>query len=136
MSTTYLQKSPMGQALKRQQGFTLMELMVAMAIIAILGAITVPLYRDYIETSQEGVLIKNMSTIEVFQEDFRMRNGAYAVNMADKAAITAATGWTPRDSAEYTYSIANSDGTFYRLTGIDGEGNTVCVEFPSKTPCP
>ena len=128
-------KNPL-QLPARQNGFTLMELMVALAIMAILAAITVPLYRDYIETSQEGVLVSNMSTIEVFQEDFRLRNGAYAVNLADKAAIEAAVGWTPRDSAEYTYSIADSDGTFYRLTGVDGEGNTVCLQFPDKTPCP
>ena len=135
MNTPKLQNYAKRQP-NRQQGFTLMELMVAMAILAILGAISVPLYRNYIQTSQEGVLINNMATIEVFQEDFRLRNGSYAVDLADKAAIEAAVGWNPRDAAEYTYSIANSDGTFYRLTGVDGEGNTICMQFPDKIPCP
>lgn len=117
-------------------GFSLIELLVAIAILGIITVIGLPMYRGYIETSQNGVLVNSLSTIEVFQEDFRMRNGAYAVDLADKAAITAAIQWDPRDGAEYTYSIADSDGTFYRVTGTDGDGNTVCLEFPAKTACP
>lgn len=131
MKPATMRKRPASQA-----GFTLMELMVAIGIIAIISAIALPAYESYVETSQEGVLISNMSTIEVFQEDFRLRNGAYAVDLADKAAIEAAINWQPRDAAGYTYVIADSDGTFYRLTGTDPDGTTLCMEFPTKTPCP
>ena len=94
----------------RMQGFTLIELMIAIAIIAIIGAIAFPIYNQHIDTGQEGVLVKNISTIEIFQEDFRMRNGAYAVDLADLAAITAAIGWQPQANDGTTYSIADSDG--------------------------
>ncbi|MFK7912899.1 MAG: type IV pilin protein [Pseudomonadales bacterium] len=117
-------------------GFTLMELMISIAIIAIIGAFAMPAYNGYIETSQQGVLISNMSTIEVFQEDFRLRNGAYAVNLADRAAIEAAIGWEPQGSAAYTYSIATGDGSTYSLTGDDGDGHTACMVYPAKTVCP
>lgn len=123
-------------ARQSQQGFTLIELLISVVILSIIGAIAMPMYQSYVQTGEEGVLLSNMATIEVFQEDFRLRTGDYAVNLADKAAIEAAIGWEPRDSAEYLYSIAAGDGSIYRLTGVDPNGNTRCIEYPAGTPCP
>ncbi|MEM6710324.1 MAG: type IV pilin protein [Pseudomonadota bacterium] len=120
---------------RRSSGFTLTELMVSLGIITVLAAFALPAYRDYVGTSERGVLVSNMSTIEVFQEDFRLRNGTYAVDLADKAAIEAAIGWEPQDDGTITYAIAAGDGTTYRLTAVS-DGITVCLEFPAKTGCP
>ena len=109
---------------RAQRGFTLTELMISVGIITILGAFAVPAYRDYVATSERGVLISNMATIEVFQEDFRVRNGAYAVDLADKAAITAAIGWDPQDDGTIAYDIAAGDGTTYRFSATS-DGVTV-----------
>ncbi|MEM1435908.1 MAG: prepilin-type N-terminal cleavage/methylation domain-containing protein [Pseudomonadota bacterium] len=120
---------------RAQRGFTLTELMISVGIISILGAFALPAYRDYVATSERGVLISNMATIEVFQEDFRLRTGAYAVDLADKAGITAVIGWDPQDDGTITYAIAAGDGTTYRFSATS-DGETVCLIFPAKTPCP
>ena len=78
---------------KRSRGFTLVELMIAVAIIAIISAVAMPLYNNYIQTSRTGVLVNNIATMEVFQEDFRLRTGAFLTTAANVAAITAAIGW-------------------------------------------
>jgi len=120
---------------RRNSGFTLIELMIVIALIAIISAIAMPMYNQYIDTGEEGVLVQNISTIEIFQEDFRLRNGAYAVDLADIAAIEAAIGWRPQGDDGYTYSIADSDGTIYQVTGNNETGDTICIEFPAKTRC-
>jgi type IV pilus assembly protein PilE len=119
----------------RSRGFTLIELMIAIAIIAVLSAIALPLYNDYIETAEQGVLVHNISSIEIFQEDFRLRNGVYANELADLAAITAAIGWAPQANDGMTYSIAASDGTVYQITATSAAGDSACVQYPDNTRC-
>ncbi len=120
---------------RNKAGFTLLEMMITVGIVAILAAFAVPAYNQYVDTSEEGALLSTMSTIEVFQEDFRLRTGAYAVNLANKAAILAAIGWDPRDGAATTYSIAAGDGTTYSLTGTNAAGRSACMVYPAKTRC-
>ena len=81
---------------RSQQGFTHDRTDDCDPIIAIYQRYRDARVQHYIDTGEEGVLVHNISTIEIFQEDFRLRNGAYAVDLADIAAITAAIGWNPQ----------------------------------------
>jgi len=119
----------------RQSGFSLIELMIAIGIIAVLASIALPAYNSYITTAEQGQLISNMKTMEVFQEDFFLRNGEYAVNLANIAAIEAAIGWEPQTDDGITYSIADGDGTSYEVTAVSPSGMTICMEYPANTLC-
>ncbi len=124
-------------ARQRQLGFSLIELMIVVAVIAIVSAVALPLYQNYVETSRRGVLVNNISTMEIFQEDRMLRTGSYLLSAADTAAITAGIGWNPRDDdGSVSYSIADGGGGSYDVTATDETGVSVCIRFPAKNACP
>ncbi len=118
------------------QGFTLVELMIVVAVLAIITAIAMPAYNGYVQTSREAVLMNNISTIEVFQEDFRLRTGNYFVGPGNLAAITAAIDWEPEgDEPGTTYTIADGGAGTYEVTATSPQGTSVCLSLPDGVRC-
>ncbi|MGA1675734.1 MAG: type IV pilin protein [Pseudomonadales bacterium] len=113
----------------RQRGLTLIEMLVVIAIIALLSGIALPLYRDYLRTAAEGVLTHNIVTIEIFQEDIRLRTGRYATDLETVRAL----GWVP-DSDRIRYAMT-SDGGRYDVIAENDSGVSICLSFPGKQRC-
>jgi len=78
--------------------------------------------------------MNNIATIEVFQEDYRLRNGSYETSAGNLTAITAAIGWEPQ-TVDGTQYVLGSSGAGYSVTATDSQGLVVCVNYPDKTRC-
>lgn len=61
---------PVPQCNRRRFGFTLIELMIVMAVISVLMAIAVPIYTRSIQRSKESVLKNNLFTLRTVIDEY------------------------------------------------------------------
>jgi prepilin-type N-terminal cleavage/methylation domain-containing protein len=105
------------------RGFTLIELMIAVAILAIVSAIAVPAYNNYVREGRLGAMRQNLDTLRIAVEDFRLENaaGTYGtVRTYDKALILSSIGWRPDgDANRYDYGLQVTSATSYNAWAID-----------------
>jgi len=75
---------------KAQQGFTLIELMIVVAIIGILAAIAIPAYQDYTIRAQVSEGMSLASGAKTAMAEFYNQRGTYPANNTS-AGLAAAT---------------------------------------------
>jgi type IV pilus assembly protein PilE len=127
----------MEQGLKREIGFTLVELIVTMAIAAILTAIAVPGYRQIVQRSNRTDATTALLKIAAAQEKFYMQFNTYATDAQRSLAPPAGLGVPRTDQDLYTLTIAPNlgglvQGYIVTATPTAGKGqatDTNCATF-------
>lgn len=103
------------------KGFTLIELMIVVAIIAILSAIAVPNYQNYLVKSRRSAAEQYLMTLANKEEQYLLDNRTYTT---DKSALGYASD--PTDVSTY-YSV----GIVLPATGV---GYTITAQPKSPGP--
>jgi type IV pilus assembly protein PilE len=65
---------------KRSSGFTLIELMIVVVIVAILAAVALPSYQDYVRRAQIQEAFGNLSNLRIKMEQYYQDNRNYGTN--------------------------------------------------------
>ena len=101
--------------LKKVNGFTLIELMITIAIIGILGAIALPSYTNYVQQGKITEATSTLSDLRVRMEQYYQDNRTYVGGSC-----------TPAGGVRYfVYSCSgapDSDSYTIQAVGIAGEG--------------
>jgi len=112
-------------ARKAQQGFTLIVLMIVVAIIGILAAIAIPAYQDYMIRTKvsEGMVLAGEAKVAVAET---------AASLGGLANVTAAnSGFTfPTAGTPYVSTIAVTDATGVITVTMGGTEGTGATEEP------
>ena len=97
---------------KAQQGFTLIELMVVVAIIGILASVAMPAYTDYVKRGKAAEATSTLANLRVQIEQYYQDNRTYV-------------GFACNPTVKYfTYSCTTQTATTYTLNaaGNSAEG--------------
>lgn len=102
-----------------QSGFTLVELMIVVAIIGILASIAIPSYQDYVKKGKAAEATGMLADLRIKMEQCFQDNRSYAACAAFCAPTTGAVN--------FSYACAAAPGALtytINATGVAGKGMT------------
>ncbi len=109
-----------GFYLNCNKGFTLVELMITVSILAILAAVAIPAYSNYMNRAKQSDAIIGLKAAQMAQEQYYSENNEYS------SKIDLLPGFSDGDTdnayvkGEYTLSVASASTTAFSIAATSG----------------
>lgn len=107
----------------KKQGFTLIELMITVAILGIISTIAVPSYMSYVKKSKRTEAKTEVLRIAQLQESYYVQNLSYA------KALNGTAGLGFANASENTESGLYKVSTLGTPTSCDGTSSSPCTGY-------
>ena len=102
-------------------GFTLIELMVVVAIIAFLSLIAVPVFTNFLNKAKRTEVYLNLGALHTAEKLFWAEHGHYSPVLTGADGI----GWRPEGEPLYTYGFAGAEGINFVTGKLKGPGSAL-----------
>ena len=120
--------------MRKQQGFTLMELLIAIAIVGVLAAIAFPSYTAYIQRGYRAEARSALAEAQQFMERYYAANSRYTDGSGNPPDLPQRLQTVPEGAAEaqarYVLSVSDAKSNSYTLKAALGAGyQDPCGDF-------
>ena len=115
----------------KTSGFTLIELMIVIAILGIVSAIAIPAYTGYMATARMTEAKNNIAALKLAEEEYFLENNNYfsdTSNDNDNLATASGNLWSASKgdggAVNFTYTVSAS-GMNYTITATGNAGTPI-----------
>jgi len=107
---------------KTTKGFTLIELIIVVGIIAIISAIAIPAYTGYIKTAKMSEAYNNLAALRLAEEEYFTENNSYFFGTTTAILESNSSGlWTAAKGGNglvnFKYEVTNASSWTATATG-------------------
>jgi prepilin-type N-terminal cleavage/methylation domain-containing protein len=131
--------------LKKIDGVTLIELLIAIAVVGVLASIAWPTYQGYVSSSRESAMLQVMQSVKIYEEDRRVRLGEYVEGAYDPSnpsvsgGLATTLGWNPANpDPDISILVACATdgsapecarGSAIEITATHTQGESICRSY-------
>lgn len=87
-----------------KKGFTLIELMIVVAIIAFLAMVAIPSFKQFLAKAKRTEAYMNLNALATAEKIYWAEHGTYSTDLN-------ALGWKPEGQIQYSYGFSGGQGT-------------------------